>query len=56
MPAIEQSELANLVREIRERLELSQVKFAAKLGVSFGSVNRACERTDKAIAYRFEAD
>lgn len=55
MLAIEQSELANLVREIRERLE-SQVKLAAKLGVSFQSVNRACERTDKAIAYRFEAD
>jgi DNA-binding transcriptional regulator YiaG len=40
MPAIDQSELADLVRETRQRLELSQVKFAAKLGVSFQSVNR----------------
>ena len=36
----EQSELANLVRETRQRLDLSQVKFAVKLGVSFQSVNR----------------
>ncbi|HEY9823006.1 MAG TPA: helix-turn-helix transcriptional regulator [Candidatus Sericytochromatia bacterium] len=40
MPAIDQSELADLVRETRQRLKLSQVKFAAKLGVSFQSVNR----------------
>lgn len=40
MPAIKQSELAPLVRETRQRLELSQVKFAEKLGVSFQSVNR----------------
>jgi DNA-binding transcriptional regulator YiaG len=40
MLAIEQSELADLVRETRQRLELSQIKFAAKLGVSFQSVNR----------------
>lgn len=40
MPAIDQSELADLVRETRQRLELSQAKFAAKLGVSFQSVNR----------------
>lgn len=40
MPAIEQSELAHLVRETRQRLELSQAKFATKLGVSFQSVNR----------------
>ncbi|MBD2126584.1 helix-turn-helix transcriptional regulator [Microcoleus sp. ZQ-A2] len=40
MPAINQSELADLVRETRQRLELSQAKFAAKLGVSFQSVNR----------------
>ncbi len=40
MPAIEQSELAALVRETRQRLDLSQVKFAEKLGVSFQSVNR----------------
>jgi DNA-binding transcriptional regulator YiaG len=32
--------LANLMREMRQRLNLSQAKFAAKLGVSFQSVNR----------------
>lgn len=42
MPAIAISELAYLVREARQRLELSQVKFAAKLAVSFQSINR-CE-------------
>lgn len=40
MRAIEPSELAELVRETRQRLNLSQVKFAAALGVSFQSVNR----------------
>ncbi len=40
MPAIARSELADLVRETRQHLELSQAKFAAKLGVSFQSVNR----------------
>ena len=40
MPAIAPSELADLVRETRQRLELSQAKFAEKLGVSFQSVNR----------------
>jgi DNA-binding transcriptional regulator YiaG len=40
MPGIEQPELADLVRETRQRLQLSQVKFAIKLGVSFQSVNR----------------
>lgn len=40
MPAIDQAELSDLVRETRHRLELSQAKLAAKLGVSFQSVNR----------------
>ena len=40
MPATDQPQLANLVRETRQRLELSQAKFAAKLGVSFQSINR----------------
>ncbi|MDZ8104931.1 MAG: helix-turn-helix transcriptional regulator [Nostoc sp. DedQUE12a] len=40
MAAIEKTELAELIRETRMRLELSQVKFAEKLGVSFHSVNR----------------
>lgn len=33
-------QLADLVRETRQRLKLSQAKFAAKLGVSFQSINR----------------
>ncbi len=40
MPTIDQTELAELVRETRQRLELSQAKFAVRLGVSFQSVNR----------------
>jgi putative transcriptional regulator len=36
----DQLDLANLVRETRQRLDLSQAKFATKLGVSFQSVNR----------------
>ena len=40
MPTIDQLKLAELVRETRQRLELSQTKFAAELGVSFQSVNR----------------
>ena len=39
MSAIDRSKLADLVWEMRQHLELSQVKFAAKLGVSFQSVN-----------------
>ncbi|HEY9621288.1 MAG TPA: helix-turn-helix transcriptional regulator [Crinalium sp.] len=40
MPTIDHPQFADLVRETRHRLELSQAKFAAKLGVSFQSVNR----------------
>ena len=40
MPTIEQSELIDLVRETRQRLELSQAEFAAKLGISIQSVSR----------------
>jgi putative transcriptional regulator len=40
MPAIDHPQSANLVRETRQRLELSQAKFATKLGVSFQSINR----------------
>lgn len=36
----DQPQLADLVRETRQRLKLSQAKFAAKLGVSFQSINR----------------
>lgn len=34
------SEIADLIREIRQHLDLSQEKLAAKLGVSFRTVNR----------------
>ncbi|BAY08459.1 helix-turn-helix domain-containing protein [Calothrix sp. NIES-2098] len=40
MSAMEEPDLAVLVRETRQRLQLSQVKFAEKLGFSFQSVNR----------------
>ncbi|RUR80159.1 helix-turn-helix domain-containing protein [Chlorogloeopsis fritschii PCC 9212] len=40
MPAIEQPKFAELVQQTRARIELSQIKFASKLGVSFHSVNR----------------
>ncbi|MBD2101965.1 DNA-binding transcriptional regulator [Leptolyngbya sp. FACHB-261] len=40
MSVVEQAEIAALVRETRQLLQLSQVEFAAKLGVSFQSVNR----------------
>jgi DNA-binding transcriptional regulator YiaG len=40
MPGIDHPQLAHLVQETRQRLELSQAKFAAKLGVSFQSINR----------------
>lgn len=33
-------EIADLIRELRQQLGLSQEKLAAKLGVSFRSVNR----------------
>lgn len=40
MSVVEQQKIIELVRETRQRLGLSQEKFAAKLGVSFQSVNR----------------
>lgn len=36
----EEKDIGRLVRSIRERLELSQERLAAKLGVTFSSVNR----------------
>lgn len=36
----EQTELAPLVREVRKRLGLTQEKFAARLGVTFPTINR----------------
>ena len=40
MPETQPREIAKLIRETRQRLGLSQEKFARKLGVSFQSVNR----------------
>jgi len=36
----EQPDMAPLVREIRKRLGLTQEKFAARLGVTFPTINR----------------
>ena len=35
-----QADLCRLVRELRERTGLTQEKFAAKLGVTFPTINR----------------
>jgi putative transcriptional regulator len=40
MPTLDKAELRELIREVRQRLNLSQAAFAAKLEVSFQSVNR----------------
>ena len=37
---IEPLDIADLVREIRQRLGLTQEEFASKLGVTFPTVNR----------------
>ena len=36
----EQPDMAPLVRELRNRLRLTQEKFAARLGVTFPTINR----------------
>ncbi|WP_375509455.1 helix-turn-helix domain-containing protein [uncultured Nostoc sp.] len=40
MAALEDVKIAALIREARQLLQLSQVEFAGKVGVSFQSVNR----------------
>lgn len=40
MTATEQLEVADLIREIRSRLGLTQEKFAHQLGVTYLTVNR----------------
>lgn len=40
MSAIEQQEISRVVRELRQQLGLTQEKFAAKLGVTYLTVNR----------------
>ena len=49
MPAIKQPDIADLVLETRQRLKLSQVNFAARIGVSFHSVNRWENRRTKPL-------
>ena len=40
MKVTNEKDIGRLVRSLRERLELSQERFAARLGVTFSSVNR----------------
>lgn len=40
MSKIEESELANKIKELRSKLGLTQEQFAAKIGVTFSTVNR----------------
>lgn len=40
MAAVKYVEIAALIRETRQLLQLSQAEFATKLGVSFPNVNR----------------
>ncbi len=40
MKVVRDKDIGRLVRSLRERLELSQERLAARLGVTFSSVNR----------------
>jgi len=40
MKVVNDKDIGRLVRSLRERLELSQERLAARLGVTFSSVNR----------------
>ncbi len=40
MPLINQQNMGNLIRKIRQRLELTQEQFAHQLGVTYLTVNR----------------
>ena len=40
MTSIQQSPICDLIRSLRQELGLTQEKFAAKLGVTFPTVNR----------------
>ncbi len=40
MSKIEESELARKIKELRSNLGLTQEQFAAKIGVTFSTVNR----------------
>ena len=54
MPTISQAELSELVRETRQRLELSQAKFAVRLGVSVGirPIRQVIENSQAKFAVR----
>ncbi len=49
MPVTDRVDTAELVRETRKRLGLTQVQFAQALGVSFQSVNRWENRKTKPL-------
>lgn len=40
MPKTEQNDLADKIRELRSKLGMTQEQFAAKVGVTFSTVNR----------------
>ena len=54
----EANDLSGLVRSLRERLGLTQEKLAAKLGVTFASVNRweNCKTKPSPLALKQIAD
>ncbi|WP_017651761.1 helix-turn-helix domain-containing protein [Fortiea contorta] len=37
---VEQPDIGNMIRELRQAMKLSQEKFAAELGVTFPTINR----------------
>ena len=51
-----QAEIADLVRETRGRLGLTQTELAQKLGVSYQSVNRSRERAEYAFTDGIETN
>jgi putative transcriptional regulator len=40
MPKTEENDLADKIRELRSKLGMTQEQFAAKVGVTFSTVNR----------------
>lgn len=56
MEVTAQLEIADLIREIRSRLGLTQEKFAHHLGVTYLTVNRTGEWAHQSVADGIEAD
>ena len=40
MPITKENELASMIKRLRSKLDLTQEQFAAKVGVTFSTVNR----------------